>query len=283
MKSNISPTAIIDKNSKIHPSVTIGAYTIIGKNVEIGEGTTIGANVIIYGPTTIGKKNKIYPFAVLGCYPQDLSCYDKNRDIKKKAIGSLSIGNKNIIREFCTINLGTTKIKEKNAKTIIGSNNLLMSYVHIAHDCNLDDNIVMVNNSSLAGHVQIESNAILSGFSLVRQKCCIGTYAFIGLGCSILNNIPPYILVKNSNTTAVARGINSTGLKRAKFSTYTINLLKDAFKEVVCKNKNIINDRIEKFEHDNQKNDEIVNFIEFIKNYSKNSNGIIAAQEKFDV
>lgn len=139
----IDPKAVVHKTSKIHPSAEICAYAVIGENVEIGAGTIIESHAVIQGPTKIGINNHIYSFASIGGDPQDIS-YSEGQE------SNLIIGDNNLIREFCTINRGTEK---ENAVTRIGSNNMLMAYVHIAHDCEVGDHVIMSNNASLAGHV----------------------------------------------------------------------------------------------------------------------------------
>ena len=149
----IDPSAIIHKSAKIHKDAIIKAAAVIGKHVEIDAGTVIDSHAVITGPTKIGRNNHIYSFASIGGDPQDLTYEDGQES-------NLVIGNDNLIREFCTINRGTEK---ENSLTRIGSNNMLMSYVHIAHDCQLGDHIIMSNNASLAGHVHISDWAILGG------------------------------------------------------------------------------------------------------------------------
>lgn len=210
----IDPHAIIHSGAKIASGVEIGPFAIIGKNVEIGEGTKIGPHSVIEGYTKIGRNNTIYQFAAIGGPPQD-----------KKYKGGptfIEIGDNNIIREFCTIHMGTEGGRKV---TKIGNDNYLMNYVHVAHDCILGDGNVFANNASLAGHVHIGSYVILSGFVKVAQFCSIGDYSFLGGDTGVIKDIPPYILV----TGFKVYGLNVIGLKRNGFSDAKIALLKKAY------------------------------------------------------
>ena len=220
---NIHPTVIIESGAKIDDSVKIGPYSIIGKNVVINSGTEIGSHVVITGNTIIGKNNIIYSHNSIGQAPQDR----KYKNEKTK----LEIGDNNTIREFCTINIGTA---QDNGITKIGSNNWIMAYVHIAHDCILGDNIIMANNSSLAGHVQIDDYAILGGFTLVHQFCKIGAHIMSAVGTKVFKDIPPFVTVYGEKATP--SGINVEGLKRRNFTDSDISELKKAFKIIYKKN-----------------------------------------------
>ncbi|MFM9913497.1 MAG: acyl-ACP--UDP-N-acetylglucosamine O-acyltransferase [Methylophilaceae bacterium] len=213
----IHPTAIIDPKAQLAADVTVGAYSIIGENVTIGEGTTIGAHVIIEGPTSIGQHNTIYQFASLGAAPQD-----------KKYAGEptrLEIGDRNTIREFCTLNRGT--VQDAGA-TRIGHDNWIMAYVHIAHDCQVGNQTILANNSSLAGHVHLHNHAILGGFTLVHQFCKIGAHVITAVGSVVFKDIPPYVTA--SGYDANPHGINAEGLKRRGFSSARIAAIKRAYK-----------------------------------------------------
>jgi UDP-N-acetylglucosamine acyltransferase len=215
----IHKTAIIDPSAIIADDVTIGAYSIIGANVEIGAKCVIGPHVVINGPTKIGNSNKIYQFSSIGEDPQD-----------KKYAGEatlLEIGDNNLIRECVTVNRGTV---QGGGITKIGSNNWIMAYVHIAHDCILGNDNIIANNTSLAGHVSIDDFVILGGFSLVSQFNKIGSYAFSAMGSVISRNIPPYVLV--SGHMAKPIGVNVEGLRRRQFSDEQIKNIKQAYKLV---------------------------------------------------
>lgn len=213
----IDPRACIDPGAHIGENVTIGPWTIIGAEVEIGAGTWIGPHVVIKGPTRIGKDNKIFQFASVG---ED--CQDKKYRGERTY---LDIGDRNIIRECCTIHRGTGQGGEI---TRIGNDNFFMAYVHIAHDCMIGNQTVFSNNASLAGHVIVEDYAIFSGFSAVHQFCKIGRYSFIGGATMVVKDVLPYILVNGHDAKAI--GLNLTGLKRHNFSLETTNYLRRAYK-----------------------------------------------------
>jgi UDP-N-acetylglucosamine acyltransferase len=213
----IDSQAIIDPSAKIAPGVTIGPYSIIGPDVEIGEDTWIGPHVIINGPTKIGRENKIFQFSSLGEVPQD-----------KKYNGeptTLEIGDRNVIREFCTFSRGTV---QDIGVTRLGDDNWIMAYVHIAHDCQVGNNTIFANNATLAGHVNIDDYVILGGFTLVHQFCTLGVNSFTAMGSAISKDVPPYVLV--SGHMAKPFGLNSEGLKRRGCSTEAISALKKAYK-----------------------------------------------------
>ena len=215
--TNIHPTAIVDSKAELADDVTVGPYTIIGPDVKIDSGTSIGSHVVVTGHTSIGKDNQIFQFSSLGEAPQD-----------KKYQGEptrLEIGNNNTIREFCTFNRGTSQDK---GVTKIGNNNWIMAYVHIAHDCNVNNNTILANNSSLAGHVDMDDFAILGGFTLVHQFCKIGQHVIMAVGSVVFKDIPPYVTA--SGYDANPHGINVEGLKRRGFSADSITNIKRAYK-----------------------------------------------------
>ncbi len=214
---NIDPRAVVDPSARLAPGVSVGAYTIIGADVEIGAGTTIGSHVVIKGPTAIGEENRLYPFSSIGDDPQD-----------KKYGGEqtrLEIGDRNVIREYCTINRGT---EQGGGVTRIGNDNWIMAYVHIAHDCLIANHTIFANNASLAGHVKVDDYAVLGGFTLVHQFCAIGAHSFSGMGSTLSKDLPPY--VRASGNPAVPRGLNSEGLKRRGFSAESIQTLRRAYR-----------------------------------------------------
>lgn len=213
----IHPSAIIDASAEIEAGVEIGAYSVIGSQVKIGRGTKIASHVVIDGPTRIGVDNQIFPFASIGAVPQDKKY--------KSEPTELIIGDRNVIREGCTFNRGTIQDK---GKTLIGNDNWIMAYVHIAHDCIVGNNTVFANNATLAGHVEIRDFAILGGFTLVHQFCVIGEYAFTGMGSAIGKDVPPYVMV--TGAPAEPRGINAEGLRRHQFSAEAIQRIRDAYR-----------------------------------------------------
>jgi len=216
----IHSTAIVDETATVAPDVEIGPYSIIGAEVELGAGTVIGPHVVVKGPTLIGKNNRIYQFASVGEDPQDKK-YNGERT-------ELHIGDNNTVREYATINRGTG---DGGALTRIGSNNLFMAYIHVAHDCQIGDHTVFANGSQLAGHVNVGDHAILAGFALVHQFCTVGEHAFVGLNSVANRDVPPFMMVVGNY--AEARGINKNGLRRRDFSEETIAALHRAYLAMV--------------------------------------------------
>ena len=218
----IHSTAIISDTAKIADNVEVGPYSIVGDDVEIGSGTRIDSHVVINGPTTIGEGNHIYQFASIGDDPQDKKYADEPT--------SLSIGDRNTIREFCTISRGTT---QDAGETIVGDDNWIMAYCHIAHDCVVGNQTIMANNSTLAGHVHLGDWVICGGFSGIHQFCKIGEHAFLGMYSGVNRDVPAYTLA--SGQPAVPKGINSEGLKRRDFSADQIRNIKNAYRLVYRK------------------------------------------------
>ncbi len=203
-KGLIHPTAIIEAGAELANGVSIGAYSIIGAHVKIDKGTWIGPHVVIQGHTRIGKDNRIYQFSSIGEIPQD-------KKYKNEAT-QLIIGDRNVIRECCTFNTGTT---QDLGKTVLGNDNWIMAYVHLAHDCIIGNDTIFANNATLAGHVTIHDHVILGGFTLVHQFCHIGEYAFTGMGAAITKDLPPYMVA--GGTPTKQHGINKEGLRRKGF------------------------------------------------------------------
>ncbi len=214
----IHPTAQIDPSAKLGAHVSVGAYSVVGAEVEIGEGTVIGPHVVIEGPTRIGRDNRISQFASLGGAPQDKKFQGERTE--------LVIGDRNLIREFVTINRGTG---DGGGVTRIGNDNWLLAYVHVAHDCQIGNNTVFSNYSALAGHVEIGDFVIMSGFSGVHQFCKVGAHAFIGMGCLVGSDVPPFVMMANEQRGR-PRGINSEGLKRRGFDASRISAIKRAYR-----------------------------------------------------
>jgi UDP-N-acetylglucosamine acyltransferase len=220
----IHSTAIVSGKANIAADVEIGPYTIIGDDVEIDSGTRIASHVVINGPTKIGKDNRIYQFASIGDDPQDKKYADEPT--------RLIIGDRNTIREFCTFSRGTTQDK---GDTIMGDDNWIMAYVHVAHDCVIGNNTIMANNTTLAGHVHVGDWVICGGFSGAHQFCRIGAHAFLGMYAGINRDVPAYTTV--SGQPAVVRGINSEGLKRRGFTPEQIRNIRNAYRITFRQNK----------------------------------------------
>lgn len=210
-------TAIIDPKAQIDDDVEIGAYSIIGPKVRIMAGTWIGPHVVMTGKTTIGRNNRFFQFSSIGEIPQDKKFDNEETE--------LVIGDDNTIREFCTFNVGTV---QGGGVTRIGSDNWIMAYVHIAHDCIIGDHVIMANNSTLGGHCTVGDHAILSGFSLVHQFVEIGDHSFISFASHVNRSIPPYVTVAGEK--AKAKGVNTEGLKRRGFTPEQVQNVRRAYR-----------------------------------------------------
>ena len=246
----IHPSAIIDKKAKINENVKIGPFCCIGPEVELGDSVELISNVHIEGNTKIGSETKIFPFACIGTNPQDLKF--------KNEKNFLEIGNKNIIREYVTINPGT---EGGGSKTIIGNNCLLMISSHVAHDCTIGDNVIIANNVPLGGHVTIEDSVVIGGNSAVQQFTRIGRMAMIGGMTGVLKDVIPFGLsVGNRN---YLQGLNLIGLRRKKYENTKIIGLDKACKEIF-KSKNL-HENLSKINgefKDNELVKEVITFIE---------------------
>ncbi len=250
----IHPTAIISKKAKIASDVKVGPYTVIEDNVEIDSGCEIGPFCRIMGETRIGKNTRIYSHAVIGSPPQDLKYKGEKTRVE--------IGDNNIIREFVTINPGTAQ----SGVTKIGSNNLIMAYAHVAHDCQIGNEVIIANAGTLAGHVKIEDKVIIGGLTGIHQFVRIGKLAIIG-GCSkVVQDVPPFSTVDGHPVKI--RGLNSVGLRRAGFDSSKIDLLKRAFK-IIFFSGHPLSRAITVVEAELEINDEIKYLLEFIRNTSR--------------
>jgi UDP-N-acetylglucosamine acyltransferase len=247
----IHATAIVSDKALIADDVEVGPYTIIGDDVEIRGGSKVDSHVVINGPTVIGHDNHIYQFASIGDDPQD-----------KKYGGeptTLEIGDRNTIREFCTISRGT--IQDKGA-TVVGDDNWIMAYVHIAHDCIIGSNTIMANNATLAGHVHVGDWAIFGGFSGVHQFCRIGAHAFVGMYAGVNRDVPAY--TTTSGSPAIPRGINSEGLKRRGFDADQIRNIKNAYR-LVYRQKMKLADAMDEIAGRSEEQPELVLFLESLQ------------------
>ena len=218
--ASIHASAVVDPSAVIGEGVAIGAFSYVGPDVEIGAGTRIGPHCSIHGPTRIGRDNHVHGHAAIGGEPQD-----------KKFAGervSLEIGDRNVIREFATLNRGTGS---GGGVTRIGSDNWLLAYTHVAHDCIVGDHCIFSNNASLAGHVVVGDHVILSGFAGVHQFCRIGDHAFVGMGAFVNGDVPPFLMVAQEGYGR-PRGINAEGLKRRGFDQERIAAIRRAYRAV---------------------------------------------------
>lgn len=215
--NKVHSTALVDPAAELADDVEVGPFSIIGSKVRVASGTWIGPHVVLTGRTTIGQNNRIFQFSSLGEEPQDKKYGGEDTE--------LIIGDNNTIREMCTFSRGTV---QGGGKTIIGNNNWIMACVHIAHDCILGDNIIMANNTSLAGHVTVGNYAILSGYSLIHQFCSVGEHSLTSFASFVNQSIPPYVTV--SGDKAKARGVNTEGLRRRGFTPEQIQQVRRAYK-----------------------------------------------------
>ena len=252
----IHKTAIVDVKAKISSSANIGPYCVIGPNVEIGDNVKIHSHVNISGNTIIGKNNKIYPFASIGNDPQDLK-YDGEKT-------KLIIGDNNKIREYVTINPGTDG---GGGLTKIGNNCLFMISSHIAHDCEVGNNVIIANNVPLGGHAIIEDNVVIGGNSAVQQFTRIGKMAMIGGMTGVLHDVIPYGL--STGNRNILQGVNLIGLRRAKFNNKDILGLSEAYKEIFA-TKNLT-ENISKLNGEFKENPLVKNVIKFITKDKKRS------------
>jgi UDP-N-acetylglucosamine acyltransferase len=251
----IHKTAIIDTKAKIGKHVLIGPYSVIGPNVEIGDNTIIQSHVNINGNTIIGNGNKIYPFVSIND-PQDLKFNGESTN--------LIIGDNNKIREHVTINPGTLS---GGGKTTIGNNCLFMIASHIAHDCQVGNNVIIANNVPLGGHVIVEDNVVIGGNSAVQQFTRIGKMAMIGGMTGVLHDVIPYGLSTGNRNSL--QGLNLIGLRRAKFENKDILGLSEAYKEIFA-SKNLT-ENISKLNSSYQDNQLVKNVIDFITKDKKRS------------
>ena len=221
--ANIHPTAVIDPSAEVADDVRIGPFCVIGKGVKILSGNVLMAHVVVGDHTTLGRNNYVHPFASVGGHPQS---YDRaiSDDCR------LEIGENNTIYESCTINRGT---EAGGGVTTIGSNNLLMAYVHIGHDCHIGDHAVLINHATLGGHVILQDYAVLSAFVAIRQCCVVGTHAFVTRASKVSKDVLAYTIVQGNPPKMV--GINKEGLKRRAFSADDLDVLSTIYRTVVNK------------------------------------------------
>jgi UDP-N-acetylglucosamine acyltransferase len=220
----IHPSAIIDPAARLADDVEVGAYCVIGAEVEIGNGTRIGPHTVIHGPTRIGRDNRFHGQAAIGGDPQDMKF--------RGEYALLEIGDRNVLREFVTINRGTGG---GGGITRIGNDNWIQAYVHIAHDCRVGDHCILSNNATLAGHVVLGDWVIFSGFAGAHQFCRVGSHAFIGMGCLLNGDVPPFVMM--ADDYGRPRGINAEGLKRRGFDAERIAAIKRAYRALYLSGK----------------------------------------------
>lgn len=251
----IDARAVINPKAELAEDVKVGPFSIIGPDVQIDAGSEIGPHVVIKGPTSIGKDNQIYQFTSIGEDPQDKKYADE--------VTRLEIGDRNVIREFCTMHRGTL---QDQGVTKIGDDNLFMAYTHVAHDCVIGDHVIMANGASIAGHVHVGDHAILGGFTLVHQFTQIGEFSFSAMGSAITQDIPPFVMVGGRPTRP--HGINSVGMERNGKSPEVIRQIRQAYK-ILYKNNLRLEDAIEEMEGMAGESNELSNMVSFLRNVTR--------------
>ncbi len=246
----IHPTAIIDPSAEIDNNVTIGPYAIIKSDVCIGSGTTIGPYTTIEQYVNVGEDCQIFQYASVGGAPQDLKFHGEKSYLK--------IGRGTIIREFVTINRGT---ENGGGVTEVGEDNYLMAYTHIAHDCKTGKQVILANNSTLAGHIEIGNNVTIGGLVAIHQFVKIGDFAYIGGKSAVVKDIPPYVIAAGDRATL--HGLNNVGLKRQKFSKSTLQQLKKAYR-IVFRIGLTVKQASERVKAEVEQIPEVKNFMNFI-------------------
>ena len=248
----IHPTAVVEPGATLGQGVEIGPWTHVGDGVVIGDGCQVGAHCVLKGPTRLGRNNRIFAFCSIGEDPQD-----------KKFTGDvpvrLEIGDRNTIREYCSINRGTPG---GGGLTTIGNDNWIMGYCHIAHDCHIGNNTIFANNATLAGHVEIADYAILGGFTGVHQFCRLGESSFTAISAVVVKDIPPYVMA--GGNTARARAINREGLRRRGFSVETIAAIIRAYKTLYRQGL-LFEDALAELDEQARSSAEVARFVSFIR------------------
>jgi UDP-N-acetylglucosamine acyltransferase len=254
LAQNIHPTAIIESNVTIGDNVTIGPYSWIREKVNIGDDCRIGSHVVLCPGTNLGKSVQVLHHAVLGEIPQDLKFGGEETFVE--------VGDRTVIREYATINRGT----QQHWKTVVGTDCLIMAYVHIAHDCIVGNNVIMANATNLAGHVEVQDWAILGGLVGVHQFTKIGQHSLIGGHFRVAKDVPPYILAAGEPLRY--EGLNSIGLRRRGFSKDAIRALKHAYGLIYSSTYNV-SDAVAKIREENELTAEVQNLLDFIKNSNR--------------
>jgi len=247
----IDPRAVVSPEARLAADVTVGPFSVIGPGVEIGPRTIVGPHAVINGPTTIGADNHVFQFASIGDAPQD-----------KKYRGEptrLVIGERNVFREFCTVNRGTT---HDQGVTRIGDDNLLMACAHVAHDCLVGSHIVFANGAVLGGHVEIGDWVILGGLSAVHQFAKVGAHAFLAGGAMVRQDVPPYVMV--AGDPAAPHAVNAEGLKRRGFNEEQIRAIRDAYRILYRSDLKLV-EAVQHLEPPARERPEIRAFVDFIQ------------------
>lgn len=248
----IHSTAVISDKATLGENVTVGPFCVVDDDVVIGDNCVLKSHVVVRGPTKIGKNNIFYQFSSIG---ED--CQDKKYQGERT---ELTIGDDNVFREGVTVHRGTV---QDDSITIIGSRNLLMVNAHVAHDCVIGDDIILANNTAVAGHVHIDDFAIVGGAVGIHQFCKVGKHAFLGAGGIILRDVPPYVMV--SGHKHIPQGINSEGLRRRGFDKETIMAIKRAYR-IIYREGNTIDEAVEKLAPSASENSDVATLVAFLKN-----------------
>jgi len=249
---SIHPTAVIDKAAQLDSGVSVGAFTTIGPHVKIGKDTEIGSHVIVTGHTTIGRRNRIYPFSYVGTDPQDINYHGEDTQ--------LIVGDDNVIREYVTMAVATTKYERV---TRVGNSNMIMSYCHIAHDCEVGSGTTMANALNMGGHVKIEDGAVIGGIVGIHQFVTVGRFAFIGGLSRITQDVPPFLVTEGNH--ARARCVNTVGLKRNNFDDARIQAIEDAFRALYLSDRPF-NENLDELERRPCLTDDVKYLIQFVRN-----------------
>jgi len=250
----IHPTAIIDTAAELDSSVSVGPYAIIEGDVRMDAGCKIAGHAVVSGPTVMGKNNEISSFATVGAAPQDLKYNGEPTQ--------LIMGDNNKIREYASIHRGT---EQGGGKTVIGNGNLLMSYIHIAHDCLIGNNVVMSNVATMAGHVEVGDCATIGGLVAVHQFGRIGKYSYIGGVSGITLDVPPFVIITGTRNRTRISGINKVGLRRRGFSRETIAKIDNAFRIIFRSPDLLLKDALEIAKREITDCDEVDDMVRFFE------------------
>ncbi len=259
----IDPTALVHPTAELDSGVNVGPYSVIGEGVRLGKDTKIHSHVVLDKWTTIGAGCEIFQFSSIGAAPQDLAYKGEKTE--------LIIGDRNVIREFVTIHRATTK---QEGRTVIGNDNLLMNYVHVAHDCFVGDHVIMANAATLAGHVDIDDHAIVGGLVAIHQYVRIGAHCIIGGASAVSKDVPPYVMAVGNR--AKLYRLNSVGLKRSGFSKEDMSEIKTAYK-ILFMSALTLRDAIAKLKAELPESVHARRFIEFLEGSER---GVIRVKTK---
>lgn len=263
---SVHQSAVVDPSAELDSTVEIGPYAVIGNDVKIGAGTKVEPHAVVSGPCTIGERNLIGSFATVGGAPQDLSYKGEPTE--------LIIGDDNHIREYASIHRGTPGGR---GKTVIGSNCLLMAYIHIAHDCQIGNHVIMANVATLAGHVEVGDRAAIMGLVAVHQFCRIGAYSYIGGVSGVGLDVPPYVLVAGIRDRTRVSGINKVGLRRNGFPRETITKLESVFRIIYRSPNLLLKDALEQAKNEFSGSEEVEEMIRF---FETSKRGVIRRTEE---